>query len=369
MDRKLLPLLLIATTAVAEVTDNLLTDQWDVDGNVQTNPDGSFVFSFTEGTVSQTVDLSEYDQIDSISVGGSSLGCNNFIGGQCSSTNPAYYDQITVTLTYGEESWQETYTLDYNAGFIDYGMEVTPTGSADTALLEFTSIDPGFWGGYYASYTVDPYLTVAHSEAAPVVPVAPVIPEVPEVPVVPEIPEVALPEPIPELAPTEDPVLQTTVLDSVITPVELPTVDVVTAEVEIPTVEVEAPVEAPQMDSSPVEAPQPESQESPSESPQERPSGPTAIVSTMMTLDVASADMEAIGDAAGDPASPVAQVLALAVMAAQGAEIEDVELLQPELPKGPEIRDNRNLADRYWIGRMADDAKFDKYMVEAQWQK
>jgi len=355
MDRKLLPLLLIATTAVAEVTDNLLTDQWDVDGNVRTNPDGSFVFSFTEGTVSQTVDLSEYDQIDSIAVGGSSLGCNNYIGGQCSSTDPAYYDQITVTLTYGEESWQETYTLDYNAGFIDYGMEVTPTGSADAALLEFTSIDPGFWGGYYASYTVDPYLTVAHSEAVPVVPV------------VPEIPEVALPEPIPELAPTEDPVLQTTVLDSVITPVELPTVDVVTAEVEIPTVEVEAPVEAPQMDSSPAEAPQPESQESPSEGPQERSSGPTAIVSTMMTLDVASADMAAVGDVAGDPASPVAQVLALAVMATQGVEIEDVKLDQPELPKGPEIRDNRNLADRFWINALASDAKFDKYMVEAQW--
>ena len=339
MDRKLLPLLLIATTAVAEVTDNLLTDQWDVDGNVQTHPDGSFVFSFTEGTVSQTIDLSEYEQIDSIAVGGSSLGCNNYIGGHCGSTNPAYYDEITVTLTYGSESWQQTYTLDYNAGFIDYGMEVTPTGSADAALLEFTSIDPGFWGGYYASYTVDPYLTVAHSEAAPVVP------------------------------PAEDPVLQTTVLDSVITPVELPTIDVapVTAEVEIPTAEVETPVEAPQMDSSPAEAPQPESQESPSESPQERSSGPTAVVSTMMTLDVASADMAAVGDVAGDPASPVAQVLALAVMAAQGVEIQDVELDQPELPKGPEIKDNRNLADRFWINALASDAKFDKYMVEAQW--
>jgi len=337
MDRKLLPLLLIATTAVAETTGNLLTDQWDVTGNVYVYPTGDFVFSFTEGTVSQTIDLSQYDQIDSIAFGGSSLGCNNYVGGSCGSTNPNYYDQITVTLTYGSEVWQETYTLDYNAGFIDYGMEVTPTGSADAALLEFTSIDPGFWGGYYASYTTNPYLTVVHSEAAPIV------------------------------APAEDPVLQTTVLDSVITPVEIPTVDVVTVEVETPTVEVEAPAEAPQTDSSPAEAPQTESQESPSESPQERPSGPTAVVSTMMTLDVASADMEAVGDVAGDPASPVAQVLALAVMAAQGVEIQDVKLDQPELPKGPEIRDNRNLADRFWINALASDAKFDKYMVEAQW--
>lgn len=369
---QLLYVLLIAGTAYAETTENLLTDQWDVNGNVLVYPDGNFVFSYTQGTVSQTVDLSTYDQVDSIAVGASSLGCNNYIGGHCGSTNPNYYDEITVSLTYGSETWQETYTLDYNTGFIDYGMEVTPSGSAESALLEFTSIDPGFWGGYYASYTTDTYFTVAHSEAVPE------IPEVPEIPVVPE----PIPEPILEPIPvTEDPAVQSVVLDSVI----MPTVDLVATEiqVEIPTVsmelaEIEVEVSIPEPEATTASG-TPESSESSSQSDTEPSGGGSessdsksstsmTVATVMSNIDVASASMETLGDIAGDPASPVAQVLALAVMAAQGVEIEDVKLDQPELPKGPQLRDNRKLADRMWINALASDAKFDKYMVEAQWK-
>jgi hypothetical protein len=354
---QLLYVLLIAGTAYAETTENLLTDQWDVNGNVLVYPDGNFVFSYTQGTVSQTVDLSTYDQINSINFGGSSLGCNNYVGGSCGSTNPNYYDQLTVILTYGGETWQETYTLDYNAGFIDYGMEVTPSGSAESALLEFTSLDPGFWGGYYASYTTNTYLTVAHSEAAPVV---------------------LEPEPVPV---TEDPAVQSVVLDSVIMPTVDPvaTVEIPTISVEVATVEVEVSTPDSTVSSEPTATSTPESSESSSQSDTEpsggssEPSGgksstSTAVATVMSNIDVASASMDTIGDIAGDPASPVAQVLALAVMAAQGVEIEDVKLDQPELPKGPKLKDNKKLADRMWINALASDAKFDKYMVEAQWK-
>ena len=82
-------------------------------------------------------------------------------------------------------------------------------------------------------------------------------------------------------------------------------------------------------------------------------------------IDVTTASMESLP---GNPSDPLTQVLALAVMSSQGVEIEDVKLNQPELPKGPIIQDNRRFTDRMWMNALVSDAKFDKYMVEAQWQ-
>jgi hypothetical protein len=88
----------------------------------------------------------------------------------------------------------------------------------------------------------------------------------------------------------------------------------------------------------------------------------------MANIDLASASMDSLGEFAGDPASPIAQALALVVMAEQGVQLIDVRLAEPELPKGPKISDNRNLKDRFWINGLASDAKFEKYMVNAQWK-
>jgi len=361
---QLLYVLLVSAPIGAETTDNLLDGaSWSTQGNVNfwnqgDNP--TWVYSYTEGSVSQTVDLSAYDQIDRIAYGASSLGCNNYIGGHCGSTNPSYYDEITVQLSYGSETWTDTVTLDYNQGFISYDFEVIPQSQADSALLSFTSIDPGFWGGYYASATTDAFLTVDHSVA-----VAPPPPE---------------PDPIPVAA---DPVIQTAVLDTIITPDPVidvtPTVDVavpsidVSATVDVATVDVVAEpqpaADAPQPDSSPADAPQDSSQPSEGGSQQKDSggsSGPTAVATVMASIDVATASMETLGEIAGDPSSPVAQALAMAVMAAQGVQLDDVRLEQPQLPPEPSLRD-KGLRDPVWRSAMVDDAKWQK-MVDSQWK-
>jgi len=362
MERRALYSLLIAGSAFADTTGNLLDGSgWSTSGDVNFWSQGdnpTWVYSYTQGIVSQTVDLSAYDQIDRITYGASSLGCNNYVGGHCGSSNPSYYDEISVQLSYGNESWTDTVTLDYNAGWIDYDFDVVPTGQAESLMLSFTSFDPGFWAGYYASATTDAYLIVDHSVAA-----------------------LPAPEPIPVAA---DPVIQTAVLDTIITPdpvIEVtPTVDVampgvdVTPTVDVATVDVVAEpqpaADAPQTDSSPADAPQDSSQPSGGESQQKDNggggSGPTAVATVMASIDVASASIDTIQDIAGDPASPVAQALAMLVMSAQGVQLEDIQLDQPELPKEIALTD-RGLREREWRGALVDDAKW-KRMVESQWK-
>jgi hypothetical protein len=169
-------------------------------------------------------------------------------------------------------------------------------------------------------------------------------------------------DPVPPPPPVaEDPVILTTALDSVLVPtVEVPVVEIPVIE----PVEVAAPEPAPAASEQTVQAEVPAQSESPSQASTESPKG-SAVSVVMANIDVASASMD---DLPGDPANPVTQVLALAVMASQGVEIEDVVLVQPELPKGPAIRDNRKLAERIWWNAMVSDAKFNKYMVDAQWQ-
>ena len=358
---QLLYVLLIAGTAYAETTDDLLNGQWNITGSILDHTcdgcylDGHVHTDWQGGAITQTIDLSQYTNQSEFNYYTRVTACENQIGGHCNSGN---LDTFTVTLTTDTgDNWTDTFYVGNQ--WEDVDLYYTPTADATTAELSVYGIDNGFWGGWYGPVYYAGQFTATYDPNY--VPPAP--------------------EPVPV---TEDPAVQSVVLDSVIMPTVDPvaTVEIPTISVEVATVEVEVSTpdpEAPTASSEPTATSTPESSESSSQSDTEpsggssEPSGgksstSTAVATVMSNIDVASASMDTIGDIAGDPASPVAQVLALAVMAAQGVEIEDVKLDQPELPKGPKLKDNKKLADRMWINALASDAKFDKYMVEAQWK-
>ena len=349
MDWRVLPALLVATTVVAEetITGDLLTGTWDVNGSVvdHTYPggflNGHVHTDFQGGSISQTIDLSAYQGQQEYNYFTQVSACENQIGGHCGSGT---LDTFTVTLTLDTgETWTDTFFVGHQWQDID--ITYTPTADALSATLDLYGIDNGYWGGWYGPVYYAGEFTVKYD---------------------PTLIAVILPA-------AEDPTLQTTALNDVFTPtVEIPAIEVEipTVQVETPTVEVaaETPAETP-AEQPAAESPAKSEPSGGSEPKQESPksNGQTKMADLVVTLDVANASMDSISDAAGDPASPVAQALSLAVMASQGVQLSDVKLEQPELPKGPEIRDNRNMADRFWLNRLADDAKFDKYMVEAQW--
>jgi len=373
IQRQLLYVLLIAGTAVADTTNDLLDGQWTVTGSVLDHTcDGCYLNGHVHtdwqgGAITQTIDLSSYLNQSELNYFTSVTACENQIGGHCSSGN---LDTFTVNLTLDNgESWTDTFYVGNQWQDID--LSYTPTSDAGSAELSVYGVDNGFWAGWYGPLYYAGEFTATYD------------------------PNYVPPEPEPIVVPAvEDPVVLTSVLDSVIMPdpvMSLP-------EVEIPVVEVAPVVEVsvdPVASPEPVESsPEPTTTEVASSTESsagadtgasegtsdsgggqkdsggggKQSSSQTAIAAVMADIDVSTASMETIGGIAGDPASPVAQILALAIMAANGAEIEDVKLDEPELPKTINIKDNKNLADRFWLNRLASDAKFDKYMVEAQWK-
>jgi hypothetical protein len=163
-------LLLYCFSAVAEdTTENLVdNDNWTVEGDVYTctdcqwngagqkmdqNADIIWVYSDEQGTVSQTFDLTPYNDIGQIDYGMSSFGCNNIPGGgslTCNQTNqPEYYDKITVELNYGGQVYTDIVTLDFNNFYVDYSFSAETTFDADSATLSFSSIDPAAYSNWY----------------------------------------------------------------------------------------------------------------------------------------------------------------------------------------------------------------------------
>ncbi len=342
MEWKLLVLLLVTTPVLAEVatTENLIDNYgWTESGSI-INHYNHHHTDWMGGSVSQTIDLSQYEGQISYNYNTMVSACENRIGGNCSSGT---LDTFTVTLTLDTgETWTDTFNVGNYWQEID--LTYIPLTDATSATLDLYGEDNGFWGGWYGPvfYSGDFKVTYDPTLIAVILPA------------------------------TEDPTLQTTVMDSVynpevtVTPQEAPQVT--------PQEAPQSPQEAPEQSSGPDPQPQPESRSESSSEPsggtQEQPKAkdsPKSEGSTQMAvvIDVTTASMESLP---GNPSDPVTQVLALAVMASQGVEIEDVKLNQPELPKGPTIQDNRRFADRLWMNALASDAKFDKFMVEAQWQ-
>ncbi len=169
---KLHPIVLLfffASAAAEDTTNNLVdNDNWSIDGDVYTctdckwngagqsmdqNADIIWVYSDEQGTVSQTFDLTPYNDIGQIDYGMSSFGCNNTPGDggfSCHQTSqPEYYDKITVELNYGGQLYTDTVTLDYNNFYVDYSFSAETTFDADSAILSFSSIDPAAYSKWY----------------------------------------------------------------------------------------------------------------------------------------------------------------------------------------------------------------------------
>lgn len=350
---QLLVYLLVGSVAAEETTTGNLIDDygWLESGGILNHYNHHHT-DFQGGSVTQTIDLSEYEGQLSYNYNTSVYGCGNRIGGDCSS---GVADTFTVTLTLDTgETWTDTiYTT---STWQEVDLTYTPTEDAQYATLELYGQDNGYWAGWYGPVFYSGSFTVTFD---------------------PTLTEVIMPAANPELTtvlpadPMSDPSMGMT---PDVTAVEVPQVQVQTVEVQAPT-PVAAPVAAPQpAQAAPQTAQaQPQQQQQSQEQPKsESKSSGTVSVRTAAgvvsaNVDVANASTASIGDAFGDPSNPVAQAVMVAVMASNGANLTEARLVQPKLPKAPRMRE-RGLESRFWLDSLRSEVRFQKYMVDKQWQ-
>lgn len=356
---KLLVALLIAPAFAEEtVTGDLINSgQWDVNGGILDHTT-HFHTDYQGGSISQTIDISAYEGQQLYTYETWAYGCENHIGGHCGSGT---LDSFTVTLTtdLGETFTETVYvTQSYDT----YTFEFEPTfGDAQIVQLEVLGQDNGYWAGWYGPVFGEGDFTVTYD---------------------PDLVTVVLPA-------TEDPTLQTTVLDSAIMPdtmqmdMGVPEIDASPPQVEVAAVQ-ETPAPSGGMGGGQSEQPQPvatpvqsapvavsKSNDSGNSGSSNKTSSKGSVVTLTTTygsIDVQNASAETLGNMVGDPSSPVAQALMVAVMAAQGVSLNDVKLKQPKLPPAPKLRTKR-IKQQFWLDSIRSEARFQKHMVDKQWQK
>jgi hypothetical protein len=355
----LVALLIPLAHAEETTTNNLINDYgWTPSGGVLDHYNHHHT-DWTGGSVSQIIDISAYEGQTSYNYNTDVYACENRIGGHCGSGT---LDTFTVTLTLDTgEQWVNTYAVGNQWEEID--ITYTPTTDATTAELTLYGADNGYWAGWYGPVFYSGSFTVTFD---------------------PTLTEVIMPAANPELNtvlpadPMSDPSMGMSVPD--LGPVEVPTV----------TVEIQTPVVQPVQQTQPT---QPTQQGQPSGTNTPGPSATasndsgsnnsgggssnkssgkvsvrTAAGVVSANIDTANASAQSIGNAFGDPSNPVAQAVMVAVMAAQGAELEDAKLTEPQLPKARKITQKR-FKDRFWLDSMRSEARFQKHMVDKQWQK
>ena len=167
-------LCLTTSTYSEETTENLIENEnWVLEGDVYMQEtignqgyDSSFNIRFGKegGTATQQLDFSAYEQVDAINYRMLAIGCNNE-GTQWCHAGTAY-DEVIVTLNYGDEQWQHNITLDYLDGFSLHEATSVPTGYSTTGSVSIWARDVGLWNGWYGPVTADHYLSVTHSVPA-----------------------------------------------------------------------------------------------------------------------------------------------------------------------------------------------------------
>lgn len=369
---QLLHLLLIAPAA-AEVTttQDLLDDSaWGTSGSVLDHTQyGHSHFDYQGGVIYQNIDISTYQGQTALTYDGYASACENHIGGHCQSGTE---DPVTVTFYLHDASGAlvDTYSETFNIGYQTeyYTVEYNPTSDLAQVHLSISAYDQGFWAGWYGPVVYNGQFTVTYD---------------------PDLVTVILPA-------TEDPTLQTTTLSDAF----MPDTTAMSMDLDpgiatsIPEVEVSMPATEVASDIAPqtpgaadvkTEISTPESTSSPSVATVERSdAGPSsgstsnksesknenaATISTSMgVIDVATASVSSIGNMVGDPSDPVAQTLMVLAMATQGADLQEARLDEPELPKAPRMRKKR-FEDRFWLDSLRSEVRFQKYMVDAQWQR
>lgn len=311
----------------AETTENLIGSDWDTSGQV-TVGDNYVRYSYTQGTASQTIDLSAYDNIEQLTYGAEFIGCNNYIGGHCGSTNPNYYDQVTVQLTVNGQTYTNVVTTDYNVGWMSKEWTVDLNQSPTEATLSFTSYDPGFWAGNYGAIVMDAYVTATYSVAqlASIGVLDNVISqpahELPNI-----LPSEPVLEPIQPLSPESSMMAQ---------------VDVKTAE---------------------------NTPETRTESTNEERQQETVETKTEIKAKVAVSDKKIsagkIAAQIGDAYNPAAQAVMMSLM--QSARIQQPSLIDVAFYTDKGLRD-KSINDRFWLDLLVSDVKWQK-MVDSEWQR
>jgi len=336
---QLLVYLLVGSVAAEETTtENLINDYgWTSTGGILDHYDHHHT-DWTGGSVSQTIDLSAYEGQTGYNYTTSVTACSNRIGGDCSS---GLADTFTVTLTL-DTGEQFVNTFAVGNQWEDIDITYTPTADASLATLELYGQDNGYWAGWYGPVFYSGSFTVTFD---------------------PTLTEVIIPAANPELQsvlptdPTTDPSMAMPEVTVEVAPV---------AQVEV------APAPTPQPQQQPQAAPQQTAQAQPQQTTAAPKSKAEVKVKTstgtlLTTLDTAKASAASIGDAFGDPNSPVAQAVMIAVMASNGADLTEARLVQPELPKPPRMRE-RGLESRFWLDSLRSEVRFQKHMVDKQWQ-
>jgi len=342
----LVALLIPLAHAEETTTDNLIDNyNWSTEGTILNHINHHHT-DWQGGLIHQTIDLSEYTNQSSYNYQTEVYACGNQIGGHCGSGR---LDTFTVTLTLDTgEQWVNTFSVGNQWENVD--ITYTPTEDATTAHIELYGIDNGYWAGWYGPVFYSGSFTVTFD---------------------PTLTEVIMPAANPELTtvlpadPTSDPSMGMTTTPEVT--VEVP---------QVQTVEVQStPVSTPQpVQSTPQQtvqaAPQQQSQEQPKT--ESKSSGKvsvrTAAGVVSANVDVATASASSIGNAFGDPNDPVAQAVMVAVMASNGANLTEAKLKQPKLPKEPKLK-NKKIGNRFWLDSLRSEVRFQKHMVDKQWQK
>ena len=360
---QLLVALLIPLAHAEETTTSNLLDNnaWTASGGVLDHTTSGHIHTdYTGGEIVQTIDLSAYEGQIQYNYNTTAYGCNNSFGGYCDDPN-GIQDTVVVSLvTDAGDSWTDEFSISYTSTEID--ITYTPTADATSAELTVYGIDEGYWAGWYGPVIYNGNFTVTFD---------------------PTLTEVIIPAANPELStalpadPVNDPSMGLPTIDTA--PVSIPTVDVAAAEVSVPirSESQQAPTTASTQTSS-TQQPTQSTGTKTSEAPAPSSSGGSkqntkvsvrtaaGVVST--SIDAANASTQSIGDAFGDPSDPVAQAVMVAVMASQGATLEDAKLIEPSIPKPVRITDKR-LRNTFWLDQLRSEARFQKHMVDAQWQK
>ena len=185
----------IESTATETVTDEIVTtivtqetteNSVCLNCNVMGDTSGDAItfgdygrFGYRGGTISGTVDLSEYltqDQINSgfdVDASVDTMTCLNTIGSNVSCNdvgNPtADTLKITITVTDGTSTYTNTteHTIDWNPSQFrtvtgSLGVPSNNLSDTATATLSLYGIDNGYWGGHYGPTVTDPSMTFTY---------------------------------------------------------------------------------------------------------------------------------------------------------------------------------------------------------------
>ena len=142
---RLILLALLITSVGAEVSENLIDpDAWEIEGDVWYDPDEWIRFGTDGGSATQAIDFSAYEQINTIKYGMQAIGCNNEGNSWCNVGTA--YDELVITLKYGDEEFVYNVELDYNEGFISFDNVVDPVATyADSGWMRIYGRDVEEW--------------------------------------------------------------------------------------------------------------------------------------------------------------------------------------------------------------------------------